>query len=1104
MRSICLASAVTLALSLVAAPASGLDTHDTRLLTDPAISPTHIAFTYASDLWVANRDGTSPRRLTSHPGREARPSFSPDGRLLGFTGEYDGNVDVYTMPVEGGSPQRRTWHPSDDFFVGFTPDGSKLLFLSGREAANELHLFTLPLEGGLPERLPLPNAFEGTYSPDGTRMVYNPLPPAFRQWKNYRGGTHSRLWIVRWSDLGVTMIPQPADRSNDHEAMWLGEKIYFLSDRAGEFNLWSYDPRSEALEQLTRHEDFPVISASAGGSKIIYEQAGYLHLFDPASRTSRRLTIAVTADLPDLRPRWAGKPEYVRDMDLSPSGARVALEVRGEIFTVPAAKGDPRNLTRTPGAHERSPAWSPDGKTLAFFSDASGEYQLHLEPQDGKGAVRSLPLTGSGFYEGPIWSPDSKKIAFQDNSRALYWLDVASGKQNRIAALPYYGPLNTLRYAWAPDSRWIAYTLESDSLFQTLWIYSLPDHRSYPVTDGLSDAGEPVFDASGKYLWLLASTDAGPVRQWFDMSNVDAKLSNSLYLIVLAKGEPSPLARESDEEKGDPESKKEEAEDTKPAAGKKAGKDQEAPAEPAKSDQPKPVKIDFEGIGQRILALPVAPAFHHGLAAGKEGEVYYLRFEDDFVAFGAGPSKLIQYQLKERKENVLGEGIVAFEVARGGAKLVARTPKGLSVVEAGAKLEGGTGAVALDAIQVWIEPQAEWAQIFHEAWRINRDYFYDPGMHGADWPAMRKKYEVFLPHVASRADLTRVIQWMASELAVGHHFIYGGEKAQEPKKVPGGLLGADLTVSEGRYRFKKVFGGLNWTPDLRAPLTEPGVDVAAGDYLLAVDGVDLAPPDSPYRPFEGKAGKIVEIKVGPKPDGSGSRTVQVVPIESETALRVRDWVEGNLRRVDEATGGRVAYVWVPDTSLDGHVYFKRYFFPQSHKQAIILDERFNSGGQVADYYIDILRRPYISHWATRYGKDLKTPKGSIQGPKVMLINEQAGSGGDLLPWMFHKHGVGKLIGRPTWGGLVGILGFPVLMDGGGITAPNIAIWTADGFVVENVGVSPDIEVEVLPAEAAKGRDPQLERAIEVVLAELAAHPPQEPQKPPFPVRVRKP
>ncbi|HEX4954492.1 MAG TPA: PDZ domain-containing protein [Thermoanaerobaculia bacterium] len=1108
MRSIRVAFFLSLAHLATAVSASAIDTRDTRLLTDPAVSKTHLAFTYANDLWVANLDGSAARRLTSHPGREARPGFSPDGRLLAFSGEYDGNVDVYTIPIEGGLPQRRTWHPSDDVFVGFTPDGSKLLFFSDREAANELHLFALPLAGGLPERLPLPNAFDGTYSPDGTRMVYNPLPPAFRQWKNYRGGTHSRLWIVRWSDLGVTMIPQPAGRSNDHEAMWIGETIYFLSDRAGEFNLWSYDPRTEALEQLTHHEDFPVLLASAGGGKIVYEQAGSLHLFDPATKSAKRLTLGVAADLPDLRPRWAGKPEHVRDMDLSPSGARVALEFRGEIFTAPAAKGDPRNLTRTPGAHERSPAWSPDGKTLAYFSDASGEYQLHLESQDGKGAVRALALAGSGFYESPIWSPDSKKIAFQDNSRTLYWLDVATGKQNQVAALSYYGPLNTLRYAWAPDSQWIAYTLESESLFQTVWIHSLPENRSYPITDGLSDAGEPVFDASGKYLWLLASTDAGPLRQWFDMSNVDAKLSNTLYLIVLAKGEPSPLARESDEEKGKEESKKdgkdEKAEEAKPAAGKKAGKGKEAAAEPAKSDEPKPVKIDFEGIGQRILALPVAPAFHFGLAAGKEGEVYYLRYDEDFVAFGAGPSKLIQFQLKEKKENVLAEGILAFEVAPGGAKLVARTETSLSVVDAGAKLEGGNGAVDLKAIQVWVEPEAEWRQIFEEAWRINRDYFYDPGMHGADWPAMRKKYEVFLPHLSCRADLNRVLQWMASELAVGHHFIFGGERAQETKKVPGGLLGADLEVHEGRYRFKKVLGGLNWNPDLRSPLTEPGVDVVAGEYLLAVEGENLAPPDSPYRPFEGKAGKNVEITVGPKADGSGSRTVTVVPIEREGALRVRDWVEGNLRRVNEATGGRVAYVWVPDTTLEGHVYFKRYFFPQAHKQAIILDERFNGGGQIADYYIDVLRRPYLSHWATRYGKDLKTPKGSIQGPKVMLINEQAGSGGDLLPWMFRKHGVGKLIGRPTWGGLVGILGFPVLMDGGRITAPNVAIWTEEGFVVENVGVPPDIEVEMLPAEAAKGRDPQLEKAIEVILAELAANPPQEPKKPPFPVRVRKP
>lgn len=1098
-------------LALLAFPstAGAVDTEDTRMLSSPAVSDGHVAFAYAGDLWVAGRDGGDVHRLTAHPGREGRPRFSPDGKWVAFSGHYDGNVDVYLVPAEGGVPRRMTWHPGPDIVQGFTPDGSAVLFTSPRAVFTRryVQLFTVPIEGGLPTRLPIPHAFKATYSPDGGKIAYMPLYEAFRQWKNYRGGTASRIWIYDVGDHSVVEIPQPEGRSNDTDPMWIGDTIYFLSDRNGEFNLFAYETASAQVRQLTSHEDFPVLSASAGGGVIAYEQAGWLHLYDPASDTARRLPVGVAADLPESRPRFESGDRYIRNADVSPSGARAVFEFRGEIVTVPAENGDPRDLTETTGAHEREPAWSPDGRSIAYLSDASGEYQLYVAPQDGHGEPRVFTLDGSGFYDGLKWSPDGTKISFSDNSWALYVLDVASGGITRVDQEILYGPVKTLYYSWSPDSRWLAYTKNTRTYFQQVHLYSLDDGSSHVITDGLADVAEPVFDAGGKYLWFTASTDAGPVRQWFAMSNADMEISNALYLAVLPAGEPSPLAAESDEEKGETtdDGKTDKAEKGKPGkkGGKATGETKSGAGGEKEKDEPVHVRIDFDGLDQRIVALPLEPAFYGNLQPGPEGQLYYLQSRPSAGRFGPSPpGSLRRFDLDEREEKTVLEGVTGFLLSADHEKVLYATPDAWHIADAGDKIEPGKGKLATDEIEVKIDPRAEWAQMFDEAWRINRDWFYDPNMHGADWPAMKEKYAVFLPDLADRQDLNDVLQWMCSELTVGHHRVFGGDTLFETEDIDGGLLGADYEIADGRYRFAKVYGGLNWNPDLRSPLTEPGVDVEPGEYLLAVEGEDLRPPENLYARFENTAGKIVEITVGPNPDGSGSRTVHVVPVADESDLRNRDWVEGNLEKVTVATGGRVAYVYVPNTTGFGHLYFKRYFFPQADRDAIIVDERHNGGGQVADYYLDLLRRPYISHWAMRYGEDLKTPLAAIQGPKVMLIDETAGSGGDLLPWMFRKLKLGTLVGRPTWGGLVGILGFPALMDGGRITAPNLAIWTEDGWVVENVGVPPDVEVEQTPAEVIAGHDPQLEKAIEIALEQLEAHPPHQVHRPPYPVRVR--
>jgi tricorn protease len=1070
-----------------------VDPIDTRLLTQPAIGASHIAFIYAGDLFICDLNGANVRRLTTDDGVEANPVFSPDGKTIAFSAQYDGNVDVYTVPVTGGAPARLTWHPGADQVQSFTPDGKAVLFASQRATftGRYAQLFTVPVTGGIEEALPIPNAARATYSPDGQRIAYNPLSARYLQWKQYRGGTASRLWLYTRKGHAIEKIPQPASRANDTDPMWIGDTVFFRSDRHGEFNVFAYDTKSKQVRQVTRHEDFPVLTAASGAGRIVYEQAGVLHVLDPQSGASRKLTIGVPSDLRETRPRFARGARWIRDAALSPTGTRAVFDFRGEIVTVPGEKGDVRNLTNSVAAHDRFPAWSPDGRSMAWFSDATGEYQLYVASQDGKGEPRAIRVTGEGFYRTPVWSPDSQKIAYFDNSLSVYWLDVKSGASKKIASQPIYGPVIIISYTWSPDSKWLAYAMDNQAGITTVYAHSTEQAKTFQVSDGLSDVSNPVFDRSGKYLFFFASTDAGPVKDWFAQSNADMRATSGIYLAVLRNDVPSPLAKESDEEKPSPDkTEKPEAAEGADKTAKPAGADR--PAEAEKKDPP--FRIDTEGLEYRILNVPVPPAALSNLQTGAAGHIYYLKTTD-------GATSLNRYDLTTRKNEVLLPSASDYVVSADGKKLLYRSGNAWSIVPTTRRIEPSEGRIAVDSIEVRVDPAAEWKQIFDEAWRINRDYFYAPNMHGVDWKKERDKYAAFLPHVATRADLNRVMQWMSSELSVGHHNVGGGDSLREARTVPGGLLGADFEIANGRYRLKKVYGGLNWNPQLRAPLTEPGVNAKAGEYLLAVNGRDLRPPTNLYSLFENTSGKIVEITLGPNADASGSRTVQVVPIANEAALRNRDWVEGNLKKVDAATGGRVAYVYVPNTAGAGHTYFKRYFYPQVNKHAVIVDERFNGGGSVADYYIDILRRPFIAHWAMRYGADLKTPFASIQGPMAMIIDETAGSGGDLLPWMFRKFKMGPLIGQRTWGGLVGILGFPVLMDGGGITAPNLAIWTPEeGWVVENEGVPPDIEVEQTPADVIAGRDPQLEKAIEVVLAELAKNPPTKVTRPPYPVR----
>lgn len=1073
----------------------GINTSDTRMLAQPAISANHIAFIYSEDLWIANPDGSQPRRLTVDEGIESDPYFSPDGTLIAFSAQYEGNTDVYTIPVEGGIPTRLTWHPGADLVRGFTPDGKNVLFVSQRSvfSGRYYQLFTVGLTGGFPEKLDIPNAWSASYSPDGKFMAYTPLTPQFQQWKHYRGGTISNIWLYSFEDHSVIKIPQPQGGCNDAEPMWSSGKIFFISDRNGEFNLFSFNQTSKEITQLTSFNDFPILKASAMNGKIIFEQAGYLHTFDIERNNNKKLTIAIAADILELRPRYVQGINYIRSIDISPSGSRVVFDFRGDIITMPAEKGDPRNITLTTGVHEKYPSWSPDGKSIAYFSDASGEYSLHIKSQDGKGDPKSFKLNGTGFYAYPVWSPDSKKITYADNGRNIYIIDIESGSIKKIDTDEVYAPgaFRKMFGDWSSDSKWILYTKLLKTNFRVVYLYSIDQQISFPVTDGMSDASEPVFDPNGEYIYFLASTDAGPVVNWFDLSNQDMRMTNSIYLATLRNDIVSPFAAESDEESIVTE---------KSEPDKTVEKDRKNTKTPAPlPEKPKLLKVETTGITDRIVNIPVMAGNYSDLSIGSTGEILYIIRPSD----PSETSTLYKYDLKERKNNEVME-LDNYLVSADRKKMLYLKGEVFGITATGKKPEPGKGVLNTSAISVKIDPVAEWPEIFNEAWRVNRDYFYDPGMHGVDWNAMKIKYSKFLPDLACRSDLNRVIQWMCSELGVGHHRISSpGDRLYQLKFIGGGLLGADYTVSGNRYQIVKIYGGLNWNPDLRSPLTEPGLNIKTGEYILAVNGKDATADKDFFSFFENTSGKIVELTINDKPEYSGSRTVKVVPIGNEFALRNRDWVERNLKRVTEATNGQVAYVYVPNTSFAGHEYFKRYFFPQADRKAIIVDERFNGGGSLADYYIDILQRPLQAYWNMRYGTDLKSPSASIQGPKVMIIDETAGSGGDMLPWMFRKFKVGTLVGKRTWGGLVGILGFPEFIDGGSVTAPNVAIWTKEGFVVENAGVAPDIEVEQWPADVINGKDPQLEKAIEVALQELKKNPPEIPVRPPYPEKMGK-
>jgi tricorn protease len=1093
-KTICAATALALAMLPAAFAESGL------LLRTPTMNRTEVVFSYAGDLWSVPREGGDARRLTTSPGREIGPIFSPDGTMIAFTGEYDGNVDVYVMPANGGVPQRLTYHPGPDVAVAWTPDGKNILFSSPRESANDGDRFyTVPVEGGFPTAVPLPMAEEGSYSPDGSRLAYVPVFHWQEAWKRYRGGQTKPIWLVNLADSTVEAIPR--DNSNDFNPMWVGDSIYFLSDRnKGLVSLFAYNAKTRKVDQLIQNSGLDMKSASSGPGGIVYEQFGGLYIYDFASRKTSPLKVNITGDFAEVRPHFRKiVAKELSNPSLSPTGARAVFEAHGEILSVPAEKGDFRNLTRSPGVADRTPAWSPDGKWISWFSDESGEYALHLREQNGIGEVKKFPLGDPhSFYYSPKWSPDSKKIALTDKWLNLWYIDVSTGVKTKVDTNNWDGSQTDMNPVWSPDSRWIAYTKLLPTYYHVILAYSLETGKPTQLTDGMSDAQSPGFDKNGKYLYFLASTDLGMGAGGGggNMSAIGRPVTSSAYAMVLRKDLPSPLAPESDDENKPDASKKDDQKDQKTDAAKKD--DKAGDKDKDKDKEPPKVTIDFDRISQRILALPIPARNYAGLAAAKEGLLFLLEFPEVWTKNEPPPGTLYQFDLTKRKVDKFTEGVLAFDISASGEKILFQQQEKWFISTTAAPPKPGEGQLRLDPVEVWVDPRLEWQQMYREAWKIEREFMYDPNYHGLDLVAAQKKYAPFVDQLDSRADLSYLFEEMLGELTLGHMFVGGGD-FPEVKKTKTGLLGADYTMENGRYRFARVYDGENWNPELRAPLTQPGVDVKTGEYLLAVDGRDLRSAENLYSFFGESAGRQVVLKVGPNSDGSGSREVTVVPVDNEKNLRHLAWIEDNRRKVYAATGGRVAYLHVPDTALGGYDSFNRYYFAQSDKQGAIIDERFNHGGLLADYIVENMNRKILSKATSREGLDTTMPAATIYGPKVMITNQFAGSGGDALPWYFRKLGIGPLVGKRTWGGLVGIGGYPELMDGGRVMAPRWAIYgLTKEWEVENHGITPDFDVELDPAQWRLGRDSQLDKAIQVILELLQKNPPKEYQRPPYP------
>jgi tricorn protease len=1101
----------------------------TRLLRQPAISHDTIAFVYAGDIWVVPIAGGQARQLTSGDHEELFPRFSPDGTTIAFTGQYDGRRQVYVIPVTGGTPRQLTFYNDatglpprggvDHRVLGWTPDGTKVLFNAHRTPWSDriARPYLVPAAGGTEEPLPMPEGAGGSLSPDGRRYAYTPIMREFRTWKRYRGGRAQDVWIY---DLATHAAERITDfAGTDNQPAWLGEAIYFSSDRgpAGKLNLWAHDVRTKQVRQVTTHDRYDVLWPSAGPGGVVYEYGGHIHRYDPASGRTAMVPIHVSGDLRRTVPTVRNVRAEIQSIEISPTGRRALLEARGDLFTVPAREGEIRNLTATPGIREISPAWSPDGRQVAYLSDRTGEYEVYVRPADGSGEERRITTDGHTWRFAPAWSPDSRLLAFGDKAQRLRMLDVATGRLTDVDR-GTFSDLTT--YRWSPDSRWLTYVKEAAATrLPAIWVYSVPDGRSHQLTSGFTADTQPVFDPKGRYLYFLSNRDFRLTFSGYEFNYVYTDPTR-VYVGVLAKDGPALFLPQSDEEPArtddtlrPPTPPRAQPQQRVPPPSPPADPLQAPPAEPVPTPDPaqppaappaqqapadaaptatgpdahRPgivtVRIDVEGFELRVRAVPGAPADQRFLSATDRAVLYMV---------GQGPqARLAMYDIEEKRESTILTGISQYVLSSDARKVLFRRGDQYGIADVKADQKNTDGLLSLDGLTMRVDPRTEWRQLYADAWRILRDWFYDPGMHGVNWKDVRDRYAELLPHVASRADLDYVLGEIAGELEAGHVYVQPPPGA-DPPRTDGGLLGADVRPDpSGAFRIAAIYRGENWHDAFRSPLTEPGVNVGVGDYILAVDGVPTQGVDNFYRLLEAKAGRVVSLLVNGSPSATGARIERVRPVASEQNLRYVDWVERKRQFVEKASNGRIGYIHLPNTAAEGNRELFKNFYPQATREALIIDVRYNGGGFIPDRMIELVSRPVLNYWARRGIEPAVTPGFAHPGPKVCLINGQSSSGGDAFPYYFRKLGLGPLIGTRTWGGLIGISGQPPLADGGSVTPPTFRFLTTEGdWDVEGVGVAPDIEVEDNPGLVAQGRDPSLERGIEVLLQELKKRPRQ--------------
>ncbi len=1161
----------------LAAPAMADVRPHAGMLRNPDVSATQIVFSYANDLWVVPREGGLASPLASPPGLEAFPRFSPDGQTIAFMANYDGNTELYTLPVGGGIPFRVTYHPATEILCDWTAD-NRLLFFSNQDApiARMTQLFTVAPTGGLPEKLPVPYGANGAISPDGTWLAYTLHTADNRTWTRYRGGMATDIWLFNLRDHTSKKITDW--EGTDSQPMWQGDKIYYMSDDgpSHKLNIWVYDTKTAKREQVTQFADFdikwPAIGPGPSGQgEIVFQHGKDLYLLDLATRQSHAVEVIIPGDRPTLRTQRIDEAGFIQGAGISPTGKEAVFLARGDIWTIPAHKGTPKNLTRTAGAHERNPIWSPDGRWIAYLSDSSGEYELYVRQSDGQDEPRQLTHDGPGFRYAREWSPDSKYIVYTDEAGHLYLYELDGGKITLVDTDPWAQQPD---FTWSHDSAWLAYSRVTEAGTGSLWLYQVKPRdgqrleKPVQLTSGMFSDNEPVFDRKGDYLYFVSH------RKFDDViyGDVDGTWvyvnAGQLCVAPLRAAVGSPWAPKVDAEKWTDEKSKQEAEAKEKAAkekdaekekSKEAGKkstdqkegenpqtqptsttkpDETAtkPAE-AKQEEPKPIEIEVEGFERRVIALPVGHGHLHNLAVNDEGQLLYVRSPNS-GAGGEPAIKIFDVKDEEKREKNVLDGVGGFDLSADGKKILVPRGGQWAILDARAD-QRFDKPIPLDGLTAEINPREEWQQIFNEAWRIMRDFFYVANMHGLDWKAIHDQYQAMLADCVCRDDVAYIIKEMISELNVGHAYYWAGDSEQGPA-VSVGLLGVDFALDKtgapaGAYRITRIYEGAPWDADARGPFSQPGVKVKVGDYLLAVNGVPLDPARSPWAAFQGLAGKTVTLTISDQPvlrrtstapsgeastrapappeaapasqttsaasapttaPESGQRDVVVELRHGDLDLRYRAWVERNRAYVAQKTGGKVGYIHVINTGGDGQAELFRQFFGQREVQALIIDDRWNGGGQIPDRVIELLNRPLYGYWARRYGHDGRTPQYSQQGPKCMLINGLAGSGGDAFPAFFRKAGLGKLIGARTWGGLVGISGNPTLIDNVFVTVPTFGFYKLDGtWTIEGHGVDPDIAVIDDPAKMVDGGDPQLDAAIQNMLEELQKHPFVPPKRP---------